>query len=104
MCAAVAALDRLVGELPRAHPPVGFGRLAGRLEAMINRAPPADGGVTAEALREAGIPGTGTASDAVCVLCPTGGPVEPFAGPRSLWGSRLARAVHAAVRAGLDRV
>lgn len=56
----------------------------------------------AQALREAGIPGTGTASDAVCVLCPTDGPAEPFAGPRSLWGSRLARAVHAAVRAGLE--
>jgi len=55
----------------------------------------------AQALREAGVPGTGTASDAVCVLCPTDGLAEPFAGPRALWGARLARAVHAAVRAGL---
>jgi hypothetical protein len=32
--------------------------------------------------------------------------VDPFGGPRSTWGGRLARAVHAAVRAGaeLDRV
>lgn len=57
----------------------------------------------AQALHEAGIPGTGTASDALCVLCPTNGPVEPFAGPRSQWGAQLARAVHAVVRAGLDR-
>ena len=55
----------------------------------------------AQALQEAGIPGTGTASDAVCVLCPASGAAEPFAGPRSLWGARLARAVHAAVQAGL---
>lgn len=57
----------------------------------------------AQALFEAGVPGTGTASDALCVLCSTDGPAEPFAGPRSLWGARLARAVYAAVRAGLDR-
>jgi adenosylcobinamide amidohydrolase len=55
----------------------------------------------AQALFEAGVPGTGTASDALCVLCPPDGPAEPFAGPRSAWGARLARAVHAAVRAGL---
>jgi adenosylcobinamide amidohydrolase len=57
----------------------------------------------AQALFEAGIPGTGTASDALCVLCPTDGPTEAFAGPRSAWGARLARAVHAAVHAGLQR-
>jgi len=43
---------------------------------------------------------TGTASDAVCVAAPGGGPGEDFAGPRSLWGARIARAVHAAVYAG----
>jgi adenosylcobinamide hydrolase len=53
-----------------------------------------------QALLEAGIPGTGTASDAVTVVCPATGPAEPFAGPRSTWGARLARAVHAAVFAG----
>ena len=58
-----------------------------------------------QALLEAGIPGTGTATDAVCVAAPAGPPAaaEPFTGPRSTWGARIARAVHAAVRAGADR-
>jgi adenosylcobinamide amidohydrolase len=105
----------------------------------------------AQALWEAGVAGTGTASDAVCVLCPVVDPAsdravdpardparelardptadptadpgadpardlagdpaadpaaapgagEAFAGPRSVWGARLARAAHAAVQAGL---
>ena len=54
----------------------------------------------AQALFEAGVAGTGTASDAVAVACPADGDQEPFAGPRSEWGARLARAVHAAVLAG----
>jgi adenosylcobinamide amidohydrolase len=53
-----------------------------------------------QALAELDYAGTGTATDAICVLCPTGGPAEPYAGPRSAWGSRLARAVHRAVLAG----
>lgn len=53
-----------------------------------------------QALLAAGIPGTGTPSDAVTIACPADGPAEPFAGPRSEWGARLARAVHAAVLAG----
>lgn len=53
-----------------------------------------------QALLETGFPGTGTASDAVCVAAPEQGPAEPFAGPRSRWGARIARAVHAAVLAG----
>jgi adenosylcobinamide amidohydrolase len=53
-----------------------------------------------QALLAAGIPGTGTASDAVTVICPAAGPAEQFAGPRSTWGARLARAVLAAVLAG----
>ncbi|RSN62420.1 adenosylcobinamide amidohydrolase [Actinomadura sp. WAC 06369] len=53
-----------------------------------------------QALLEAGFPCTGTASDAVCVVVPEAGTPEPFAGPRSMWGARLARAVHGAVRAG----
>lgn len=57
----------------------------------------------AQALIEAGVPGTGTASDAVAVVWPATLPVEPFAGPRSTWGARIARAVHAAVRDGLAR-
>ena len=53
-----------------------------------------------QALLLAGIEGTGTASDAVTVVCPAGGAVEPFGGPRSRWGAPLARAVCAAVRNG----
>ncbi len=57
----------------------------------------------AQALFEAGVPGTGTASDAVCVACNPHGAVEVFAGPRSRVGAPLARAVHAAVRRGVRR-
>jgi adenosylcobinamide amidohydrolase len=53
-----------------------------------------------QALAAAGVPGTGTASDAVAIACPADGPVERFAGVRSTWGARLARAVDAAVGAG----
>lgn len=53
----------------------------------------------AQALFEMGVPGTGTASDAFVVTCLPGGS-EPYGGPRSTWGRRLARAVHAAVTAG----
>jgi adenosylcobinamide amidohydrolase len=53
-----------------------------------------------QALLDAGVPGTGTASDAVAIACPAEGPVEPVAGVRSTWGARLARAVHEAVRSG----
>jgi adenosylcobinamide amidohydrolase len=57
----------------------------------------------AQALFDAGVAGTGTASDAVTISCPPDGPAEPFAGPRAVWGARLARAVHAAVLAGARR-
>jgi adenosylcobinamide hydrolase len=56
----------------------------------------------AQALFETGVPGTGTASDAVAVCCPIGGE-EAYGGPRSQWGARLARAVHAAVTEGVAR-
>jgi adenosylcobinamide hydrolase len=55
-----------------------------------------------QALLDVGIEGTGTATDAVCVACPLDdrdGEAR-FAGPRSEWGARLARATFAAVRAG----
>jgi adenosylcobinamide hydrolase len=55
-----------------------------------------------QALLDAGIPGTGTASDAVVICCPPGG-AEPYGGPRSRWGARLARSVHDAVAAGTRR-
>ncbi|MGB5951602.1 MAG: adenosylcobinamide amidohydrolase, partial [Ornithinimicrobium sp.] len=74
-----------------------------------------------QALIEQGIPGTGTASDAVAIVCPgaevqaqkqphgqgraararTAAPPEMFAGPRSLWGARLAIAAHRAVMASV---
>lgn len=57
----------------------------------------------AQALLESGFCGTGTASDAVCVAALRSGPAAAFAGPRSLWGARLARAVHRAVVAGAER-
>jgi len=61
-----------------------------------------------QAIHEAGILGTGTASDAVVIVWPASpgaanDEVAQFAGPRSLWGSRMAQAVHASVAAGIDR-
>ena len=56
-----------------------------------------------QALWEAGFAGTGTPSDAVAVLCAPSGPAEAFGGPRSRYGSRLARAVHRAVLDGSRR-
>ncbi|MDM4721297.1 adenosylcobinamide amidohydrolase [Micromonospora sp. WMMA1363] len=53
-----------------------------------------------QALAELGIPGTGTPTDAVTVLCPADGPEAAYGGPRSTWGAPLARAVRAAVVAG----
>lgn len=69
-----------------------------------------------QALADAGYRATGTASDAVCVACPTprgkigttaagtmiapGPGFEAYGGPRSPWGARVARAVHHAVLAG----
>ncbi len=54
-----------------------------------------------QALMEADVPGTGTSSDAVCIVCPAGGKAtEDYGGPRSRWGARLARSVHRAVAAG----
>ena len=52
-----------------------------------------------QALWERRVQATGTATDAVCIACPTEGRPHDFGGPRSVWGSRLARAVHAAVTA-----
>jgi adenosylcobinamide hydrolase len=54
----------------------------------------------AQAFLLAGIEGTGTASDAVTVVCLPRGEAEPFGGPRSRWGAPLARAVCTAVRTG----
>jgi adenosylcobinamide amidohydrolase len=53
-----------------------------------------------QALLDAGVDGTGTASDAVCVAAVDGGGRAPYGGPRSRWGAPLARAVHRAVLRG----
>jgi adenosylcobinamide hydrolase len=55
-----------------------------------------------QALADAGVAATGTASDAICIVCPADGIAEPFAGPRSIWGARLARAVHSATKSGAE--
>ncbi|MET9699967.1 adenosylcobinamide amidohydrolase [Streptomyces sp. NPDC006529] len=55
-----------------------------------------------QALLDAGYDCSGTPTDAVCVAARVPGPGEAphaFAGPRSVWGARLARAVYAATRA-----
>jgi adenosylcobinamide amidohydrolase len=58
-----------------------------------------------QALADAGVDATGTATDALFLAAPTvaagtGQPPQPYGGPRSIWGSRLARAVYAAVEQG----
>jgi adenosylcobinamide amidohydrolase len=74
--------------------------------AMVNLVATATEAKT-QALLDAGVPGTGTATDVVCIAAtpspgsvPSLEPFEPFGGPRSVWGARLARAVHTAVLAG----
>lgn len=54
-----------------------------------------------QALIQTGVPGTGTASDAVVLCWPTTGNKEKFGGPRSQWGSVVANATYEAVSAGL---
>jgi adenosylcobinamide hydrolase len=54
-----------------------------------------------QALLEAQVPGTGTASDAITLVCPVRARTERFGGVRSTWGHRLAMATHAAVHRGL---
>ncbi len=53
-----------------------------------------------QALHDAGYRSTGTPTDAICVVCTDSGTRSDFGGPRSVWGARLARAVHVAVLAG----
>ncbi|WP_203696261.1 adenosylcobinamide amidohydrolase [Catellatospora coxensis] len=49
-----------------------------------------------QALLDAGFDASGTPTDAVCVAAREAGEEVLFCGPRSEWGSRLARAVHTA--------
>jgi adenosylcobinamide amidohydrolase len=53
-----------------------------------------------QALWDHGLDATGTGSDAVFVACALSGAIDPYGGPRSIWGARLARAVYAAVHGG----
>ncbi|MFI5893526.1 adenosylcobinamide amidohydrolase [Actinoplanes sp. NPDC051513] len=53
-----------------------------------------------QAIRDLGLAATGTATDAVCVLCPPEGDEASYGGPRSQWGAPLARAAYRAVLAG----
>jgi adenosylcobinamide amidohydrolase len=52
------------------------------------------------AIRDLGLDATGTATDAVCVLCPPDGPAAAYGGPLSRWGEPLARAAYRAVLKG----
>jgi adenosylcobinamide hydrolase len=55
-----------------------------------------------QALADAQVPGTGTPSDAVAVVCPRdAGLLNPFGGPRSAMGKPTAIAAYHAVSAGL---
>ncbi len=57
-----------------------------------------------QAFIERGVPGTGTATDAVTVAWTAGaGPPVRFCGPRAPWGAALARATRDAVVAAMDR-
>ncbi len=56
-----------------------------------------------QALLDHHIDGSGTASDAVCVLCPADGDPDPFGGPRSVWGGRLAQATYDATSTGIAK-
>lgn len=59
-----------------------------------------------QALLDHGLDASGTPTDAVCVAARVPRPgesVEEFAGPRSLWGARLARAVHEATLRALQQ-
>jgi adenosylcobinamide amidohydrolase len=53
-----------------------------------------------QAIRDLGLAATGTATDAVCVLCPPDGEAAAYGGPRSRWGAPLARAAYRAVLTG----
>jgi adenosylcobinamide hydrolase len=55
-----------------------------------------------QALLDAGVEATGTPSDAIVICCPDQGD-EPYGGPRSVWGQRLANAVYQATLTGTMR-
>lgn len=61
----------------------------------------------AQAFADAGVPATGTPSDATVVCCPlTPAPDDDdhrYGGPRSQWGARIARAAHRSIAEGIAR-
>jgi adenosylcobinamide hydrolase len=102
-----AAVDESSSGSPSPRPPAAAGTinlvivLPERLSdgALVNAIGTATEAKT-QALWEAGIGGTGTATDALCIFCPSEGASQPYGGPRSPWGSRLARVVRRAVLSG----
>jgi len=103
LSAAIQAFDP--GSVPAAAPHVGTINIVAwvprRLSdgALVNAVTTITEAKT-QALRDLGLAATGTASDAVCVLCPPNGPEASQAGPRSLWGEPLARAAYRVVLDG----
>ena len=95
-----AAGDETLAWLPGTINVVGWFPVRLEPAALVNAVATA-AEAKAQALLEGGVPGTGTPTDATILLCPATGPAEAYGGPRSVYGARLARAVHAAVRAGL---
>ncbi len=91
-CEAAAGTINIVAFLPVRHTDAALANLLCTVtEAKV------------QALVGGGVDGSGTASDAVTILCPADGPAEPFGGPRSRYGSRVARAVFAALQVGMAR-
>jgi len=107
--AATERYRREPGSVPGLHPAPGTINVVVTVPVALADAALVNAVVTAteaktQVLVEAGVPGTGTSSDAVCIACPErpapGEEVEAYGGPRSPWGARIARAVHAAVASG----
>lgn len=89
------------------NPPPGTINIVAQLPVALQPAAAVNAVITiteakTQALIELGVPGTGTASDAVTVCWPDAPKTEAFCGPRSRWGAPLALATHAAVIAGIE--
>jgi adenosylcobinamide hydrolase len=90
---------------PGARTPVGTINVVVAVPVRLSQAALVNAVATAteakvQALYEAGVRATGTASDAIVLHCPTDGTAETYGGPRSTFGARIARAVHASVLDG----